>query len=104
MKRTTIFIDEAIEADLHALARRQQRPVAALVREAVEQYVVAERQAGPPRPGFVAIGRSGVGDTAERHEDLLFADLAPHGGARAGRRPPTSARWPATGRTSRSRR
>jgi len=104
MKRTTIFIDEAIEADLHALARRQQRPVAALVREAVEQYVVAERQAGPPRPGFVAIGRSGVGDTAERHEDLLFADLAPHGGAGAGRRPPTSARWPATGRTSRSRR
>jgi len=102
MKRTTIFIDEAIEADLHALARRQQRPVAALVREAVEQYVVAERQAGPPRPGFVAIGRSGVGDTAERHEDLLFADLAPHAGA--GRRPPPSARWPATGRTSRSRR
>jgi hypothetical protein len=52
----------------------------------------------------VAIGRSGVGDTAERHEDLLFADLAPHGGAGAGRRTPTSAPWPATGRTSRSRR
>lgn len=101
MKRTTIFIDEAVEADLHALARRQQRPVAALVREAVEQYVVAERQAGPARPGFVAIGGSGFADTAERHEDILFADLAPHEGAGGPRK--ASKAWPAARRTARSR-
>ena len=104
MKRTTIFIDEAIEADLHALARRQQRPVAALVREAVEQFVVAKRQAGPARPGFVACGRSGFGDTAERHEDILLADLAPHEGAGATPTRPESKAWPAARRTSRSRR
>jgi hypothetical protein len=104
MKRTTVFIDESIEADLRALARRQQRPVAALVREAVEQYVVAGRQAGPARPGFVAIGRSGFGDTAERHEEMLFADLAPHGGTGAGRTQPAPKGRRASGRSARSRR
>jgi len=78
MKRTTIFIDEGVEADLQALARRQQRPVAALVREAVAQYVVAERQALPSKLGFVAIGRSGTSDTAERHDRIAFAGLTPH--------------------------
>lgn len=104
MKRTTVFIDESIEADLHALARRQQRPVAALVREAVEQYVVAGRQAGPGRPGFVAIGRSGYRDTAGRHEEVLFADLAPHRGAVAGRKHPASRSGRAPGPSARRRR
>jgi len=104
MKRTTVFIDESVDGDLRALARRQQRPVAALVREAVEQYVVAGRQAGPARPGFVAIGRSGYGDTAERHEEMLFADLAPHGGAVAGRKHPASRRGRVPGPSARSRR
>jgi hypothetical protein len=79
MKRTTIFIDESVQADLQALARRQQRPVAALVREAVAQYVVAERQALPSKLGFVGIGRSGAADTAERHDALVFGGLTPHG-------------------------
>jgi len=79
MKRTTIFIEESVEADLHALARRQRRPVAALVRDAVAQYVVSERQASPARVGFIGIGRSGESDTAERHEDILFAGVTPHG-------------------------
>jgi len=104
MKRTTIFIDEAIDADLHALARRQQRPVAALVREAVEQYVVAGRQAGPARPAFVGMGASGFADTAERHEEMLFADLAPHEGAGTARTRPASQAWPAARRSARSRR
>jgi hypothetical protein len=104
MKRTTVFIDESVDGDLRALARRQQRPVAALVREAVEQYVVAGRQAGPARPGFVAIGRSGFRDTAERHEELLFADLAPHGGTAAGRKHAASKRERASRRPGRGRR
>lgn len=104
MKRTTVFIDESVEVDLHALARRQQRPVAALVREAVEQYVVAGRQTVPARPGFVAIGRSGHGDIAERHEEMLFADLARHGGPVSGRKHPASSRGRAPGPSARSRR
>lgn len=104
MKRTTVFIDESVEGDLRALARRQQRPVSALVREAVEQYVAAGRQAGPARPGFVAIGRSGHADTAERHEEMLFTDVAPHDGTVAGRTHPASRRGRAPGPSARSRR
>jgi len=79
MKRTTIFIDESVQADLQVLARRQQRPVAAVVREAVAQYVVAQRHSLPSKLGFVGIGRSGTADTAERHDELVFGGLTPHG-------------------------
>ena len=80
MKRTTIFIDEHLESDLHSLARRTKRPVASLVREALARYVAGEkRRARPLNLGFVAVGRSGRRDTAARHEDLLWRDLGPHG-------------------------
>ena len=72
MKRTTLFIDPQLERELQALARRDGRPMAALVREAVAQYVAAARVQGSGRLGFVAAGRSGRSDIAERHEDLLF--------------------------------
>jgi predicted transcriptional regulator len=72
MKRTTIFIDPQSERELQSLARRLRRPVASLVREAIERYVVAERRTATRALGFVAAGRSGRGDVAERHEDLLF--------------------------------
>jgi hypothetical protein len=72
MKRTTIFIDERLERELQAIARRQGQPVAALVREAVARYVLEARGASAPRPRFVAAGASGHHDVAERHEDVLF--------------------------------
>jgi predicted transcriptional regulator len=72
MKRTTIFIEEGAERELQALARRQGRPVASLVREAVAQYVVKARAEQAPRLRFIAAGRSGRDDVAGRHEDLLF--------------------------------
>ena len=82
MKRTTLFIDEQVERDLQAVARRQRRPVAAVVREAIAAYVTSAQDASPPaEPGFVAIGRSGHRTTAARHEELLWKDLEPHGRA-----------------------
>ncbi|MGB2714588.1 MAG: hypothetical protein WBC51_10445 [Vicinamibacterales bacterium] len=82
MKRTTIFIDERLERELRAVARRQGQPVAALVREAVARYV-ADAQAGrSPRLRFVAAGRSGRRDIAERHEELLFQEDGAEGRAR----------------------
>ena len=84
MKRTTVFLHEPTECDLKALASEQGRPVAELVREALVEYV-GRHTAKARRPlRFVGIGRSGHTDTAERHEELLFADVAPHGAARAG--------------------
>lgn len=72
MKRTTLFIDPQLERELQALARRQGRPMASVVREAVAQYVAAARDEGAARLGFIAAGRSGRTDVADRHEELLF--------------------------------
>jgi predicted transcriptional regulator len=77
MKRTTLFIDPQLERELQALARRDGRPMAALVREAVAQYVAAARDKGRTRPGFIATGRSGRADVADRHEELLFDATPP---------------------------
>ena len=94
MKRTTIFIEPQLERELQALARRSGRPMAAIVREAVAQYVAADRERRPARLGFVASGRSGRSDIAERHEELLFQ---PDGSA------PPPPRRPAARRAARRR-
>jgi len=74
MKRTTIFLDEAVERDLQALARQQARPVASLVREAVAAYIATHQPEAGARPGFIAIGSSGRSDVAEQHEELLWKE------------------------------
>jgi len=79
MKRTTIFIEESLESELKTLSRVEGRSVAALVREALTGYVRTRRKRKRPEPSFVAIGRSGHRDTAERHEEILFQALTPHG-------------------------
>lgn len=80
MKRTTLFLDEQLEHDLRALSKRKGVPLATVVREAMAQYVVNEEQRGRASVRFMAAGRSGHSDTAERQEDLLWGDLDPHGG------------------------
>lgn len=76
MKRTTIFLPEMLERELQLYARRAGRPAAAVVREALHTYLA--RQAAPGLPSFAAEFDSGRSDTADRHEDVLFADLAAH--------------------------
>jgi hypothetical protein len=78
MKRTTIFIDEGVERELRLLAQRESVPVAALVREALERYVSEANGERGLRLRFLAAGRSGHHDTAERAEELLWGDLEPH--------------------------
>ena len=91
MKRTTVFIPEALERELQLCARQEGRPTAALVREALAEYVARHRPT-PGLPAFVAAFASGRTDTAERHEDLVFRTLTPHDGtgdlARTGRKSP----------------
>jgi len=79
MKRTTIFIDETIERDLHALAQRRGAPVSTLVRESLQRYLAEENRRQKFSLRFLAAGRSGRKDVAERHEELLWRDLKPHG-------------------------
>jgi predicted transcriptional regulator len=77
MKRTTVFLDEELDRDVKALAKRQSRPAASLVREALAEYVHRHRPAGLGL-SFVAAGRSGWSDVAERHEEILAEELEPH--------------------------
>jgi hypothetical protein len=77
MKRTTIFIPETLERDLQLYARRQGRAVAAVVREAVERYLV-NAQTAAALPSFAGVGASGRSDIAGRHEEILFRELEPH--------------------------
>ena len=71
MKRTTIFIPESLERDLQLYAARQGKSTAAVVREALAEYVAKRRVPGA-LPSFAGAYTSGHSDTAERHEELLF--------------------------------
>ncbi len=68
MKRTTIYLDPELEVLLKLEMLRQKRPMAELVREAVEAYVTRERRTAPPGAGAF---RSGRADTAERADEML---------------------------------
>jgi len=77
MKRTTVFLQEELDREVKALAERQGRPAASVIREALSEYVGRHR--GDCTLSFLAAGRSGRRDVAERHEEILAAELEPHG-------------------------
>jgi len=95
MKRTTVFLSEALERELQLHAAREGRSTASVVREALSEYVAQRRTPGK-LPSFAGAFSSGRSDTAERHEELLFRERAPE---RAAPKPSAS---PA--RTGRARR
>jgi Ribbon-helix-helix protein, copG family len=68
-RKTTVYLDAVEYEQLKAVARRQGRPPAELVREAVREY--AERHGGTGRPRSIGRGRSGRGDLSDRAEALL---------------------------------
>jgi len=76
MKRTTLFIEESMERDLRALAGRLGKSAAALVRQAVGEFLVSQQR--EMKLGFLGAGHSGRSDIAERHEELLFSHVTPH--------------------------
>lgn len=78
MKRTTIFIPEDLERELQIYAGRAGKPVASVVREAIAAYIVDDGGVST-LPSFAGAFDSGHTDTAERHDELLFKSLTPHG-------------------------
>ncbi|MBI4606226.1 MAG: hypothetical protein HY721_30025 [Planctomycetes bacterium] len=78
MRRTTVFLEEAVDRDLKAIARAKNVPAAAILREALASYLKSEKKK-LSRLSIVAMGRSGRTDVAETHEDALWAGLEPHG-------------------------
>lgn len=79
MKRTTLYLDPELEVLLKLEMLRQKRPMAELVREAIQAYVTRERREPPPGAGGF---RSGRPDTADRVDAVLaetgFGKSAPH--------------------------
>lgn len=75
MKRTSLFLDTKILNSLKRAAQRQQVSVASLVREALGRYL-AEPSAGAGLPSVAGRFSSGMTDTAERVDELLWQD--PH--------------------------
>lgn len=59
MRRTSILLDPGLLAELERIARREGRPTAHVIREALQRYA-AEATRGEERtlPGFVGLGRS----------------------------------------------
>jgi hypothetical protein len=68
MKRTTIYLEPELEVLLKAEMQRQKRPMAQLVREAVQAYVAREPRSAPPGAGAF---ESGHRDTASRTDEVL---------------------------------
>jgi hypothetical protein len=83
MKRTTIYLEPELEVLLKLEVLRQKRPMAKIVREAVQAYVTRTPAQAPPGGGAFASGKT---DTAERAEDLL-AETGFGAASRAARRP-----------------
>jgi len=67
--KTTIYLDPDDYRRLKLLARRQGRPTAELVREAVAEY--ARRHAPAVAPRSIGAVRSRRTDLSERAEELL---------------------------------
>jgi hypothetical protein len=67
--KTTVYLDRTEYLQLKAIARREGRKTAAVIRTAVAEY--ARRHARKAKPRSVGIGRSGRNDLSERAERLL---------------------------------
>jgi hypothetical protein len=78
MKRTTIFVPPPLERDLQLYAQRENRSTASVVREALAEYL-ASRSPNAQLPSFAGAFDSSRADTADRHDELVFKQLRPHG-------------------------
>jgi metal-responsive CopG/Arc/MetJ family transcriptional regulator len=56
MRRTSILLDPGLLAELERLARRDGRPTAHVIREALEAYIAQQVPEERVLPGFVGLG------------------------------------------------
>lgn len=69
MDKTTLYLDAGDYRKLKRIAASRKQTPAALVREAVAEYVT--RHGGTSLPKSLGAGASGRGDLAERAEEFL---------------------------------
>ena len=69
MEKTTLYLDAEAYSKLKRIAAARRRPPAALVREAVAEYIA--RHGAASLPASLGAGRSGRADLSENAEALL---------------------------------
>ena len=70
MKRTTISLPDDLAAALEREAARRRVPVSQVAREAIESELGMDE--GTPRElPFIGVGSSGLGNVAERVDEIL---------------------------------
>jgi len=74
MKRTTVLADEGLLLELKLQARREERSVSDLVRDALQEYLRTHRTS-VKRLSFRNGGTSGETDVAERAEEILAREI-----------------------------
>jgi predicted transcriptional regulator len=75
MKRTTISLPDDLSAALQREAARRRVPVSQVAREAIEARLGWDDE-GPRDLPFAAVGRSGIGDVAQRVDEILAEEWA----------------------------
>lgn len=76
MKRTSLFLDPKIVAQLQRQARRRGVSFATVVREALALYAAEPATGVPAVPSIAGRFASGHSDTSTRVDELLWRD--PH--------------------------
>ena len=71
MKRTTIFADEMLLNEFRTLSLQENKSLAEVIREAMQQYLKHQQKKGKAL-SIIGIGDSGKKDISERHEELLW--------------------------------
>jgi hypothetical protein len=74
MRRTSILLDPGLLAELERIGRRQGRPTAHVIREALERYVTEQGEEPSTLPGFVGLGH-GPGDVAKHADEHAATEL-----------------------------
>ena len=75
MQRTQIYLDPELSQALDRLAHQRGTSRSSLIRLAARRFI-AEEEAPEEDPifGIIGIGRSGLSDVSERHDDYLIED------------------------------
>jgi hypothetical protein len=73
VKRTTVKIPDALDAQLRHEAQRRGVTISDISREALEAYLVGSQ--GRRRLGAAKAGRSGVQEVSDRIEEILASEV-----------------------------
>lgn len=79
MRRTQIYLDEDLDRDLRLIAAAEGRSAAAVIRDAVRQYLTAASRKGAHDP-FLALADAfsgGPGDASTDHDRYLYGPSRP---------------------------